>query len=205
MLIYFFLVIVGSLIAGKLILGELRKEKRQYIPIASTDKMLSDFLDNKSSHLDPLTILAQHTDKELIDRVIKAENLLAEKNAEIVKLNNNLEMERRHKNEFEKIKSLLQWQIFETRQVNKQIKQELDSIKAKQGEFQEESSHLKKELNYKEQVLAQNEIKISELNNRLRNFLSVDPSTKDTRQNNSNDPLNDSLDALDWRTTLNDQ
>lgn len=205
MLIYFFLVIVGSLIAGKLILGELRKEKRHYIPIVSTDKILSNFSKNKPIQLDPSTILAQHTDKELMERVIKVENLLAEKNAEIVKLTNNLEVERRHKIEFEKIKSLLQWQIFETRQVNRQIKQELDSIKSKQEEFQEESSHLKKELNYKEQVLAQNEVKISELNNRLRNFLSVDPSAKDTRQDNSNDPLNESFDSLDWRTKLSDQ
>lgn len=204
MIIYFLLVLVGSLIAGKLILGELRKEKRVYIPIASSEGGPAELPNNKSSQLDPLTVLAQHTDKELIERVNKVENLLAEKNAEIVKLNNILEAERRHKSEFEKIKSLLQWQIFESRQVNKQIKQELDSIKAQQEQFQQESSHLKKELNYKEQVLAQNEVKISELNNRLRNFLSVDPSATDTRHTKSNDPAIDSLDALDWRTKLTD-
>lgn len=204
MLIYFLIVIVGSWIAGKLILGELRKEKRVYIPIASAGGNPSNLPQKKSSQIDPLIILAQHTDNELIERVSKVENLLAEKNAEIVKLNNILEAERRHKSEFEKIKSLLQWQIFETRQVNKQIKQELESIKAQQVQFQEESSQLKKELNYKEQVLAQNEVKISELNNRLKNFLSVNPSATDARHTSSADPVIDSLEALDWRTKLSD-
>lgn len=200
MIIYFLIVLVGSLIAGKLILGELRKERRDYIPISSMQKDLGGL--TKPSPADHLSVLAQHTDQELLERVQKVENLLAEKNAEIVKLNNVLEAERRHKNEFEKIKSLLQWQIFETRQANKQIRQELDSLKTQGQQFQQETYQLKSELNYKEQILAQNEIKISELNNRLRSFLSIDSSMDNNSRPNNADPAADTFDHLDWRTKL---
>lgn len=202
MIIYFLLVLVGSLVAGKLILGELRKERRDYIPVSSIQKVLVEPSKNKSSEVDHLTVLSQHTDQELLERVQKVENLLAEKNAELVRLSNVLEAERRHKNEFEKIKSLLQWQIFETRQANKQIKLELESLNAQGQQFKQETYQLKSELNYKEQILTQSEMKISELNNRLRSFLSINSSMNNNTPPNNADHAADTFDHLDWRTKL---
>ena len=116
-----------------------------------------------------------------------------------------MEAERRHKAEFEKIKSLLQWQIFETRQMNKEVKRELDALMIQGKHFKDEAYRLRSELNYKEQVLAQNETKILELKNRLHKYLSVDSAKPDdSRLKAKIDPELDSFDQYDWRTKLNE-
>ena len=203
MIFYFLLLLIGSFIAGKLILGELRKERRDYIAIAPHDL---EFKTTTVVSQPPMTldqsVLTVQPDG-LQDRIHKIENLLAEKNTELTKLQSVLEAEQKHKVEFEKIKTLLQWQIFETRQMNKDVKRELDALIMQGKQFQDEASHLRSELNYKEQVLAQNETKISELKNRLRKFLSEEMlKPNDPRPKINTDPNDVSFDEFDWRTKL---
>lgn len=213
MIFYFLLVLVGSVIAARLILGELRKEKRDYIPISPQElKSVVPVVPEQSPSVAvdspaPAAAVVQmeYSGENLQARLEKTEKLLAEKNAELIKLQNLIVAERRHKNEFEKIKSLLQWQIFETRQMNKEIKRELDALMIQGKHFKDEAYRLRSELSYKEQVLAQNETKILELKNRLHQYLSVDSAKPaEPRLNDKADPEVDSFDQYDWRTKLSE-
>lgn len=206
MIFYFLLICIGSFIAGRLILGELRKERRDYIAITPQNlESVSTVVPQQQPVISEQPVLLNQTDAQLQERINKVEALLAEKNVELTKLQNILEAERKHKAEFEKIKTLLQWQIFETRQMNKDVKRELDALTRQGKQFQDEASHLRSELTYKEQVLAQNETKISELKNRLHKFLSEDPSKlNDPHLKENSDPSNVSFDEFDWRTNLGD-
>lgn len=209
MIFYFLLVLVGSVIAARLILGELRKEKRDYIPLSPQEArtMLPVSVDAPTFEPEPEVIVKadQSAEDSLRSRLVKVEQLLVEKNIELEKLQNLVDAERRHKAEFEKIKSLLQWQIFETRQMNKEVKRELDALMIQGKHFKDEAYRLRSELNYKEQVLAQNETKILELKNRLHKYLSVDSAKPDdSRLKDKIDPELDSFDQYDWRTKLNE-
>ena len=212
MIFYALLVLVGSIIAGRLILGELRKEYRDYVVIEQkeiyppelvpVEIKISAVKENISG-----AITQSETPKpqEKIISVSKLEQLLTEKNAELVKLQNILEAERRHQVEFEKIKALLERQIFEARQMNREVKKELDALMNQGEQFQKEALHLKTELNYKEQLLNKNELKISELKNRIQNLLSAspDPSKPDESYPKSNFNLGDiSFEEFDWRKKL---
>lgn len=205
MIFYFLLVLIGSLIAGRLILGELRKERRDYIPVSPQDIKPTPYAVIREQDLgssfpapsinEPGTLIQE--------RIVKVERLLVEKNEELKKLQHMLEAERKHKNDFEKIKNLLEWQVFESRQMNKEIKRELAALSIQGKQFEDEASKLKNELTFKEQVLAQSESKILELKNRLRGFLSTDsaPISKPHTQSEAG-PKEESFDEFDWRTKL---
>src|SRR3989338_2982242 len=193
MIFYTLLVIIGSLIAGRLILGELRKERRDYVviikpthptadspePVAVPAAVLPKPKEVRKESASSDTTKNNFILNDSLNRIHKLEQLLAEKNTQIVKLQTTLEAERRNQAEFEKIKSLLQWQIFEARQMNKEVKRELDTLMAQGQKFQDEALRLQAELNYKEQLLNQNEVKLSELKNRLKNVLSAEPAKTD--------------------------
>jgi predicted nucleic acid-binding Zn-ribbon protein len=140
------------------------------------------------------------SDLQIQKRICKVEALLVEKNIELEKLQNLLEAERKYKVDFEKIKNLLEWQVFQSRQMNKEIKSQLEVLSIQGKEFQDEASRLKTELNYKQQVLAQNESKILELKNRLHGFLATDASNP--QQKTKINPEEISFDEFDWRTKL---
>ena len=205
MIFYFVLVLVGSFIAGRLILGELRKERKNYIAVSphnfesvskSAPERLSDVVGHQFLSL-------SESDLQIRERINKVEALLAEKNTELEKLQNLLEAERKYKVDFEKIKNLLEWQVFQSRQMNKEIKSQLDTLSIQGKEFQDEASRLKTELNYKQQVLAQSESKILELKNRLHGFLSTDASqASNPPQKAKSNPDEASFDEFDWRTKL---
>ena len=199
MIFYALLVIAGSFIAARLILGELRKERRDYVVLEqkiSTPQPLAP----AQIPLEEIVPAPDARHDELKARLQKVEQLLAEKNSELVKLQSVLEAERRHQAEFEKIKSLLQWQIFEARQMNKDIKRELDALIQQGGKFQNEALRLQTELNYKEQLLNQNEVELSELKNRLQHVLSASPSKTDEASPKMGFGLTDiSFEEFDWR------
>lgn len=202
-ILYTLLVIAGSFIAGRLILGELRKERRDYVVVRQ--KILEEPLPSievSVEHLAPAVAEARDDD-ELMQRIRKLEQLLAEKNSDLVKLQNVLEAERRHQAEFEKIKTLLQWQIFESRKMDKEVKQELKVLMEQGEKFQKEALRLQTELNYKEELLSQNEVKLSELKNRLAHVLQVNPSKTDEPAPKSGFDLGDiSFEEFDWRKKL---
>ena len=207
-LFYTLLVLAGSYIAGKLILGELRKERRNYVVVEQKISPEPLPLAEASVENVALTVgiaAALQDGDELLPRIRKLEQLLAEKNSELVKLRSVLEAERRHQTEFEKIKSLLQWQIFDARKMNKDVKRELDILKSQGENSQNEAARLQTELNYKEQLLNQNESKLSELKNRLQHVMSVSPSKKDeTSSQNNFDLGNISFEEFDWRKKLSE-
>lgn len=203
MIFYFLLVLIGSVIAGRLILGELRKERRNYIAVAPQQLELEKpVAENLPSARYQPTFL-EDSDSHMQERIHKIEVLLAEKNAELIKLQTLLETEQKNKTYFEKIKNLLECQVFESRQMNKDIKRELAALSAQGKQFQDEAARLKTELNYKEQVLLQNESKILELKNRLHGFLSTD-STKafDPRLKTEDSSEQTSFDEFDWQKKL---
>jgi hypothetical protein len=171
MILYFIIVVIGAFIAGKLILGELQKEKGNYIevlPVRTPDPA------SEPQDFRPKEIIVESPNDQPIDQLYKLEVMLKEKNAEIKKLQDLLIVEQRNKGEIDKIKSLLEWQVFESRQMNKEIKKQLAEIIDQSKHYQQEAVRLKSDLHYKEQMLNHNEIMVSELKNRLMGYLSVD-------------------------------
>src|ERR1041384_4459625 len=101
-IVYTILVIIGSWIAGKLILGELRKERRDYLVLESKVSQQEPEAKPKSESAprQPAAVVIEKTvpvttpvihDNELWGRIRKLEQLLAEKRSELVKLQNVLE------------------------------------------------------------------------------------------------------------------
>lgn len=173
MIIYFIIVAIGIFFAGRLILGELQKEKTNYVPISPVEvntkaqenvQEVERVIEQKVE--DTLTNLEQ----SLPSQLTKLDSMLKEKNVQLKKLQALLEMEQKHKVEIEKIKSLLEWQVFESRQMNRDVKRELLEINTKMKTLQEEALRLKTDLNYKNQQLHQNEVVVSELKNRLLGY-----------------------------------
>ncbi|GEM_PF-6452849 len=207
MFFYALLILVGSFIAGRIILGELRKERRDYVIVEQKIFVPEPLPPAQVSVLVEkiVSVIPDVHNDELGARIRKVEQLLAEKNSELVKLQSVLEAERRNEVEFEKIKSLLQWQIFETREMNKNVKRELDAMMEQGAKFQNEALRLQTELNYKEQLLNQNEGKLSELKNRLQHLLSANPSKTDGASPKTDFELGEiSFEEFDWRKKLSE-
>ena len=97
MIFYFLLICIGSFIAGRLILGELRKERRDYIAITPQELEPIKTVISQTAVINDQPVLLDQTDAQLQERINKVEALLAEKNIELTKLQNILEAERKHK------------------------------------------------------------------------------------------------------------
>jgi chromosome segregation ATPase len=219
MIIYVLIVLVGSLIAAKLIWGELRKERRDYVLIT---KPAVEASVSKSSEPVPISIEEfKEVQKEFIspaaytpfvkvetqtEQLENWERILAGKNAEIERLTRDLGAQKYQTQEFEKIKALLERQIFESRQMNREIKRELDLLKAQGQKSQDEITKLQMELNYKNQLINQSEVRMSELKNRISQMLPNTPASNEPASEpvQKQDLGDFSFDQLDWRKKLND-
>ncbi len=235
MIIYVLIVLIGSLIAAKLILGELRKERRDYVvltnPSESAPKAQSavplsaqeikDFVKDAGSDLPkdfskdlPKELPVEFISPAAYTPFVKVESqtqqlqewetILASKNAEIERLTRDLEAQKYQTQEFEKIKILLERQIFESRQMNRTVKRELDLLKAQGQKSQDDFAKLQMELNYKNQLINQSEVRLSELKNRISKLLPNTPSSNESASEpvQKQDLGDFSFDQLDWRKKL---
>jgi hypothetical protein len=220
MIIYFFIVLVGSLIAGKLIMGELRKERRDYVVLIDPSEIAQEAKQTKQTEEVPRVeepVLnaapadfispAAYTPFVKIEpegiRLENWERIIAQKNAEIAELTKKLEAQIDQTEEFGKIKALLERQIFESRQMNRTIKKELDALMAQGQKSQDEILKLQRDLNYKEQLIHQSETRVRELKNRIAKILPNTPATAQEPEKKEEPDLGDfSFDQLDWRKKL---
>jgi hypothetical protein len=209
MIIYFLIVVIGSFIAGKLILGELRKERRDYVVlVAPASQSIPE--EPKTSapirdHISPAAYTPFIKVESPTERLSNWEKILAGKNLEIEKLTKALESQRSQTQEIEKIKILLERQIFESRQMNRNIKRELDALMTQGQKSQDEITKLQVELNYKNQLINQHEVKMSELKNRIATILpSASATTPEPVQKSESDLGDFSFDQLDWRKKLSE-
>jgi hypothetical protein len=211
MIIFFLIVLVGSAIAAKLILGELKKERRNYVILTQTSVEPAEKIQPASEI--PKTAPADFISPAAYTPFVKIEretprmenweSILAQKNAEIERLTKDLEAQKDHTQEIEKIKALLERQIFESRQMNRTIKKELDALMAQGQKSQDEITKLQVELNYKNQLINQTEMKMTELKNRISKLLpNGTPAQEEPAQNDERDLGNFSFDQLDWRKKL---
>jgi hypothetical protein len=213
MIIYFLIVVAGSLIAGKLILGELRKERRDYVVLVQPSTA-AEFSPETKPSVKPAEFIspAVYTPFVKVERQgPQSENwetILQFKNSEIAKLTKDLEAQKYQTQEFEKIKALLERQIFESRQMNRAVKKELDALVAQGQKTQDEITKLQVELNYKNQLLNQTEVKMTELKNRISKILPNTDASVPTQpesgpvQKPELDLGDFSFDQLDWRNKL---
>ena len=145
---------------------------------------------------DPLTV--EESSVSAGASLTKLESLLKEKNIEIDRFRRLLEVERKNTIEYEKIKNLLQRQIFESRQMNKEVQRELKSLQAQAEMLDAQTNKLKTELVYKDQLLLKKDYQLTELNTALQGHIL--PQTSDHLPKKSNsDNSSDSSPELEWR------
>jgi hypothetical protein len=205
MIIYFLLILVGSLVAGRLILGELRKESRDYVVLIEPPSVSQEDFQNVSMPVSPAVQAPFIKVGRETQRQDEWERALHQKNVVIEKFTRDLENLRNQNQEFEKIKALLERQIFESRQMNRSVKQESDALKVQVQRSRDEISKLQMELNYKNQLLNQNELKMNELKNRISNVLPNTPTPSQEPAPKQELDLGEfSFDELDWRKKLTD-
>lgn len=210
MIFYFLLISVGIIVAAKLILNELRKE-RLGSPIGSGIKnesqaVLSDhsfdqeqrdvFQPVMPARIEPLAPQEYSVRPEISKE--RFEFMLKEKTDEINRFKNLLEVELKNKAEYEKIKNLLQCQIFESRKMNKEIQRELKSLKDYAETLDAQANKLKAELIYKDQLLLKKDYQLTDLNAALQAYLLPQTSEHLPKKSNA-DSLSDSGHGLDWR------
>ena len=219
MIIYFFIVLLGSLVAAKLIMGELRKERRDYVVLIQPSEINQEIKEVKELKTPVASVpLADFISPSAYTSFVKIESadvrvenwerIIAQKNAQSEQLTKALEAQTDQTEEFGKIKALLERQIFESRQMNRTIKHELDALLAQGQKSQDEITKLQVELNYKNQLINQSEMKMSELKNRIAKILPRAPATppepEGSVQNEEPDLGDFSFDQLDWRKKINE-
>jgi len=210
MIIYFLIVVIGSALAGKLILGELRKDRRDYVLIQPASKSVQDIKPvvaaPQKTAISPDAYMPFVKVERQAKRLQDWERILIQKNSEIEQLKKDLASQKNQSEEFLKIKALLERQIFESRQMYRAVKRELDALMAQGQRSQDEIAKLQMDLTYKNQLINQNEVKMAELKNRIANIL---PNTSAPAQPDPGpapkeeiDLGNFSFDQLDWRKKL---
>jgi len=209
MIIYFFIVAVGSFVAGRLILGELRKERRDYVVLVSPSlesPQNDSSVTSVGEYIPPSDYLPQIKSDHAVKNLSDWERVLAEKNQDIENLTRQLESQKAQTQDIEKIKVLLERQIFESRQMNRAIKREFDALRAQDAKSQDEIAKLQVELNYKNQLINQNEVKMIELKNRISKILpnEIATSAQEPIHNPELDLGDFSFDQLDWRNKINE-
>lgn len=201
------------MIAGRLIFNELRKEKMASVPVfkkeipedlpePSPSNQHKSF--ERSDDLIPKTFQGDsgvlECDIEALP-LTKLESLLKEKNNEIDHFKNLLEIEQKNKIEYEKIKDLLQRQIFESRQMNKEVQRELKSLQAQTEILDAQANKLRSDLIYKDQLLLKKDYELAELNAALHGHILVDNSDPLVKKPTNSSDLSDSNRDLGWTNT----
>lgn len=197
---------VGLLVAGKLIIGELRKEHQDsyikvYVPESNRKKAkaFDDPIVHNEIGLVETKSIANEMPGSPDSRFGKVESLIYQKNVEIERLKSLLEVEQKHKLEYEKIKNLLQWQVFESRQMNREVQRELKALQVQEELRAAQEHKLRSELIYKDQLLLKKDYQLADLNMALQAHNLTNTSEVPSEKINSSNAA-PSLDQYeDWR------
>lgn len=103
------------------------------------------------------------TTADLTEKNQKSEQLIAEKNAALEKTIKELEQERKHRKEFNKIKDLLEKELKDVRENAKQIQIELTTSKTENQSYQNRIAQLKEKIQQLETLCTQKDSQITKL------------------------------------------